>query len=72
MIADKGRVYVCGWGGDGQLGLGFVSRQLVLRQIPAFKDDTIVVQIAAGYWHSLCVTGMCELTSNVAYTKKST
>lgn len=55
MIVDLGRLFVCGWNGDGQLGLGdHVSRSTFTELV--LPGSASVVQITGGARHTLAVT----------------
>jgi myosin-5 len=53
--SSLGKVYTWGWGSKGQLGLGHTDSEMSPRllQIEKFGHKERVVQIAAGYSHSV-------------------
>jgi alpha-tubulin suppressor-like RCC1 family protein len=55
LLCASGKAYACGWGSFGQLGTGRFasSRTPAAVAVPAGAK---VVDVAAGWWHSLIVT----------------
>ncbi|EFA86155.1 regulator of chromosome condensation domain-containing protein [Heterostelium album PN500] len=58
FLAESGRVYSCGWGSEGRLGLGDnTTNRYVPTLIPFFHENGIrVTQVSAGGAHSMVLT----------------
>ena len=55
LTAD-GLVYVCGYGNDGQLGVGDKEGRVAPTLLRAELEGRKVLQVAAGAFHTVCVT----------------
>ncbi|OON15635.1 regulator of condensation, partial [Opisthorchis viverrini] len=64
-----GQLYSSGLGSRGQLGLGDLDDRPQLTHVEALQM-LVVIQVAAGAWHSACVTGLLikKLDSGDLYT----
>ena len=57
VLAEDGAVYTCGYGGDGQLGLGDQQPRRRLTRVPqALFAGSRVVMVACGGYHTMAVT----------------
>ena len=68
ILTNKGHIYVCGFGSQGQLGLGHTENKYepVLVQTMLGK---FVTMVAAGANHSLCLTKRGDVYSCGLNTK---
>ncbi|XP_056662305.1 RCC1 domain-containing protein 1 isoform X2 [Monodelphis domestica] len=60
LLAGMGQVYTWGTGRHGQLGHGALEAELEPRQVEALQG-LAMAQVAAGGWHSLCVSEAGDL-----------
>ncbi|XP_027707232.1 RCC1 domain-containing protein 1 [Vombatus ursinus] len=60
LLDETGQVYTWGTGRLGQLGHGALEAELEPRQVEALQGLTMA-QVAAGGWHSLCVSEAGDL-----------
>lgn len=56
FLAEKGTVYSCGWGADGQTGLGHYGDEMIPHQVHGCLDGRLVKQISASTDCSLALT----------------
>ncbi|KJE88999.1 hypothetical protein CAOG_00561 [Capsaspora owczarzaki ATCC 30864] len=55
FLTDKGEVWACGWGAQGQLGVGSTSNALLPVHVKIL-DNKGIVGLAAGFCHSVVLT----------------
>ena len=61
FLNNKGQVFACGANYNGQLGLGGGDREKITPQLVSQLID--IVQIAAGYYYSLCLSNAGQIYS---------
>ena len=62
ILTNRGQVYVCGKGAQGQLGLGMTKNKYEPVLVQALLSKTVTM-VAAGANHSLCLTSRGDVYS---------
>lgn len=62
ILTNKGHIYVCGFGSQGQLGLGNTENKYVPSIVQSLLGKRVTM-VAAGASHSLCLTDRNDVFS---------
>eukprot|EP00960_Hanusia_phi_P026709 746404-Hanusia_phi.AAC.3 len=56
FVTDKGKLYMCGSGDHGRLGLGHTNTARTPLLVSYFGEDHAIEKVACGIAHTLCMT----------------